>query len=213
MGLHRSTLTGFYHLCRAVLRARARRTTTALTRCFWSFSRTCPWPRSCCRRADGLARPPENGLEELQRLSATSRAIAEEEHGRDSQDVGRAPPGADRGAQRRHVLDRHRAATPPSATPASSPQRHPGRRREPATAAPIGWRESGSTGTSARTTPSTPASSRWPSACCGSFPPDQPSDKTELDVDGTIRDTCDNAGTLKVRYKRPADATPSRCCC
>ena len=28
-------------------------------------------------------------------------------------------------------------------------------------------------------------------------------DKTEFDVDGTIRDTCDNAGTLKVRYKRP----------
>ncbi len=28
-------------------------------------------------------------------------------------------------------------------------------------------------------------------------------DKTELDVDGTIRDTCDNAGTLKLRRKRP----------
>ena len=28
-------------------------------------------------------------------------------------------------------------------------------------------------------------------------------DKTEFDVDGTIRDTCDSAGTLKVRYKRP----------
>ena len=28
-------------------------------------------------------------------------------------------------------------------------------------------------------------------------------DKTEFDVDGTIRDTCDNAGTLKVRWKRP----------
>ena len=28
-------------------------------------------------------------------------------------------------------------------------------------------------------------------------------DKTEFDVDGTIRDTCDNAVTLKVRWKRP----------
>ena len=28
-------------------------------------------------------------------------------------------------------------------------------------------------------------------------------DKTEFDVDGTIRETCDNAGTLKIRYKRP----------
>ena len=28
-------------------------------------------------------------------------------------------------------------------------------------------------------------------------------EKTEFDVDGTIRDTCDNAGTLSVRYKRP----------
>lgn len=28
-------------------------------------------------------------------------------------------------------------------------------------------------------------------------------DKTEFDVDGTVRDTCDNAGTLSVRYKRP----------
>ena len=28
-------------------------------------------------------------------------------------------------------------------------------------------------------------------------------DKTEFDVDGTIRDTCDNAGTLQIRYKRP----------
>ena len=27
--------------------------------------------------------------------------------------------------------------------------------------------------------------------------------KTEFDIDGTIRDTCDQAGTLKVRYKRP----------
>ena len=28
-------------------------------------------------------------------------------------------------------------------------------------------------------------------------------ERSEFDVDGTIRDTCDNAGTLKVRYKRP----------
>ena len=28
-------------------------------------------------------------------------------------------------------------------------------------------------------------------------------EKTEFDVDGTIRDTCDNAGTLSIRYKRP----------
>lgn len=28
-------------------------------------------------------------------------------------------------------------------------------------------------------------------------------DKTEFDVDGTIRETCDNAGALKIRYKRP----------
>ena len=28
-------------------------------------------------------------------------------------------------------------------------------------------------------------------------------EKTEFDVDGTIRDTCDKAGTLSVRYKRP----------
>ena len=28
-------------------------------------------------------------------------------------------------------------------------------------------------------------------------------EKTEFDVDGTIRDTCDNAGALKLRYKRP----------
>lgn len=28
-------------------------------------------------------------------------------------------------------------------------------------------------------------------------------ERTEFDVDGTIRDTCDNAGTLKVHYKRP----------
>jgi len=28
-------------------------------------------------------------------------------------------------------------------------------------------------------------------------------DKTEFDVDGTIRETCDNAGTLKIQYKRP----------
>ena len=27
--------------------------------------------------------------------------------------------------------------------------------------------------------------------------------KTEFDVDGTIRDTCDNAGSLKLRWKRP----------
>lgn len=28
-------------------------------------------------------------------------------------------------------------------------------------------------------------------------------DKTEFDVDGTIRETCDNAGALKIKYKRP----------
>ena len=28
-------------------------------------------------------------------------------------------------------------------------------------------------------------------------------ERTEFDVDGTIRETCDNAGTLKVQYKRP----------
>ncbi len=28
-------------------------------------------------------------------------------------------------------------------------------------------------------------------------------EKTEFDVDGTIRETCDSGGTLKVRYKRP----------
>ena len=28
-------------------------------------------------------------------------------------------------------------------------------------------------------------------------------DKTEFDVDGTIRETCDNAGTLKIQYTRP----------
>lgn len=30
---------------------------------------------------------------------------------------------------------------------------------------------------------------------------------TEFDVDGTIRDTCDNAGSLKIRYKRPRENT------
>ena len=40
LGLHRSTLT---------CSSRARRTMTSLTPRFWSISRTCPSPRSCCR--------------------------------------------------------------------------------------------------------------------------------------------------------------------
>ena len=31
--------------------------------------------------------------------------------------------------------------------------------------------------------------------------------KTEFDVDGTVRETCDNAGTLSVCYKRPRKNT------
>ena len=43
--------------------------------------------------------------------------------------------------------------------------------------------------------------------CCGSSPSRTDSAEKELDVDGTIHDTCDNAGTLKVRYKNPRKNT------
>ena len=48
LGLHRSTLTGFYDLCRAVL-VKSEADYDKFDAAFWSISRTCPSPRSCCR--------------------------------------------------------------------------------------------------------------------------------------------------------------------
>ena len=66
---------------------------------------------------------------------------------------------------------------------------------------------SGNSGTSAGTTPWTPASSRWPCGSCGSTPGLVDLPPTEFDVDNTIKDTADNGGVLKVRYKRPRENT------
>ena len=46
---------------------------------------------------------------------------------------------------------------------------------------------------------------RWPCASCGSLPPGLDGPKTELDLNGTIDKTCQNAGRLELVWERPRE--------
>ena len=59
MGLHRSTLTGFYDLCRAVL-VKSEADYDKFDAAFLEYFKDVPFPRGAAAgRVDGLAQPPE----------------------------------------------------------------------------------------------------------------------------------------------------------
>ena len=198
-GLHRSSLTGFYQLCRAVL-VKSEAEYDRFDQVFLEFFKDVPWqgelpeevlqwlehPKEdlgeTVRRLRDLGMPEESLEELLRRLEERLKEQTEEHNGGNYWvgTQGRTPwgnsgwhPGGIRiGGQGRH---RHGGAV-------AGERKYRDFRKD-----------------------NTLDTRQFQMAfrLLRQLSVQADSNEKVLDVDGTIRDTCDNAGTLKVRYKNP----------
>ena len=198
-GLHRSSLTGFYQLCRAVL-VKSEAEYDRFDQVFLEFFKDVPWqgelpeevlqwlehPKEdlgeTVRRLRDLGMPEESLEELLRRLEERLKEQTEEHNGGNYWvgTQGRTPwgnSGWHPGGIRIGGQGRHRTAM----TVAGERKYRDFRKDNP-----LDTRQF-----------------QMAFRLLRQLSVQADSNEKVLDVDGTIRDTCDNAGTLKVRYKNP----------
>ena len=198
-GLHRSSLTGFYQLCRAVL-VKSEAEYDRFDQVFLEFFKDVPWqgelpeevlqwlehPKEdlgeTVRRLRDLGMPEESLEELLRRLEERLKEQTEEHNGGNYWvgTQGRTPwgnSGWHPGGIRIGGQGRHRTAMTVA-----------GERKY------RDFRKDNTLDT---------RQFQMAFRLLRQLSVQADSSETVLDVDGTIRDTCDNAGTLKVRYKNP----------
>ena len=198
-GLHRSSLTGFYQLCRAVL-VKSEAEYDRFDQVFLEFFKDVPWqgelpeevlqwlehPKEdlgeTVRRLRDLGMPEESLEELLRRLEERLKEQTEEHNGGNYWvgTQGRTPwgnSGWHPGGIRIGGQGRHRTAMTVA-----------GERK---------YRDFRKDYTL------DPRQFQMAFRLLRQLSVQADSSEKVLDVDGTIRDTCDNAGTLKVRYKNP----------
>lgn len=198
-GLHRSSLTGFYQLCRAVL-VKSEAEYDRFDQVFLEFFKDVPWqgelpeevlqwlehPKEdlgeTVRRLRDLGMPEESLEELLRRLEERLKEQTEEHNGGNYWvgTQGRTPwgnSGWHPGGIRIGGQGRHRTAMTVA-----------GQRKY------RDFRKDNTLDT---------RQFQMAFRLLRQLSVQADSNEKVLDVDGTIRDTCDNAGTLKVRYKNP----------
>ena len=198
-GLHRSSLTGFYQLCRAVL-VKSEAEYDRFDQVFLGFFKDVPWqgelpeevlqwlehPKEdlgeTVRRLRDLGMPEESLEELLRRLEERLKEQTEEHNGGNYWvgTQGRTPwgnSGWHPGGIRIGGQGRHRTAMTVA-----------GERKY------RDFRKDNTLDT---------RQFQMAFRLLRQLSVQADSNEKVLDVDGTIRDTCDNAGTLKVRYKNP----------
>ena len=198
-GLHRSSLTGFYQLCRAVL-VKSEAEYDRFDQVFLEFFKDVPWqgelpeevlqwlehPKEdlgeTVRRLRDLGMPEESLEELLRRLEERLKEQTEEHNGGNYWvgTQGRTPwgnSGWHPGGIRIGGQGRHRTAMTVA-----------GERKY------RDFRKDNTLDT---------RQFQMAFRLLRQLSVQADSNEKVLDVDGTIRDTCDNAGTLKVRYKNP----------
>ncbi len=198
-GLHRSSLTGFYQLCRAVL-VKSEAEYDRFDQVFLEFFKDVPWqgelpeevlqwlehPKEdlgeTVRRLRDLGMPEESLEELLKRLEERLKEQTEEHNGGNYWvgTQGRTPwgnSGWHPGGIRIGGQGRHRTAMTVA-----------GQRKY------RDFRKDNTLDT---------RQFQMAFRLLRQLSVQADSNEKVLDVDGTIRDTCDNAGTLKVRYKNP----------
>ena len=198
-GLHRSSLTGFYQLCRAVL-VKSEAEYDRFDQVFLEFFKDVPWqgelpeevlqwlehPKEdlgeTVRRLRDLGMPEESLEELLRRLEERLKEQTEEHNGGNYWvgTQGRTPwgnSGWHPGGIRIGGQGRHRTAMTVA-----------GERKY------RDFRKDNTLDT---------RQFQMAFRLLRQLSVQADSSEKMLDVDGTIRDTCDNAGTLKVRYKNP----------
>ena len=198
-GLHRSSLTGFYQLCRAVL-VKSEAEYDRFDQVFLEFFKDVPWqgelpeevlqwlehPKEdlgeTVRRLRDLGMPEESLEELLRRLEERLKEQTEEHNGGNYWvgTQGRTPwgnSGWHPGGIRIGGQGRHRTAMTVT-----------GERKY------RDFRKDNTLDT---------RQFQMAFRLLRQLSVQADSNEKVLDVDGTIRDTCDNAGTLKVRYKNP----------
>ena len=198
-GLHRSSLTGFYQLCRAVL-VKSEAEYGRFDQVFLEFFKDVPWqgelpeevlqwlehPKEdlgeTVRRLRDLGMPEESLEELLRRLEERLKEQTEEHNGGNYWvgTQGRTPwgnSGWHPGGIRIGGQGRHRTAMTVA-----------GERKY------RDFRKDNTLDT---------RQFQMAFRLLRQLSVQADSNEKVLDVDGTIRDTCDNAGTLKVRYKNP----------
>lgn len=198
-GLHRSSLTGFYQLCRAVL-VKSEAEYDRFDQVFLEFFKDVPWqgelpeevlqwlehPKEdlgeTVRRLRDLGMPEESLEELLRRLGERLKEQTEEHNGGNYWvgTQGRTPwgnSGWHPGGIRIGGQGRHRTAMTVA-----------GERKY------RDFRKDNTLDT---------RQFQMAFRLLRQLSVQADSNEKVLDVDGTIRDTCDNAGTLKVRYKNP----------
>lgn len=198
-GLHRSSLTGFYQLCRAVL-VKSEAEYDRFDQVFLEFFKDVPWqgelpeevlqwlehPKEdlgeTVRRLRDLGMPEESLEELLRRLEERLKEQTEEHNGGNYWvgTQGRTPwgnSGWHPGGIRIGGQGRHRTAMTVA-----------GERKY------RDFRKDNTLDT---------RQFQMAFRLLRQLSVQADSNEKVLDVDGTIRDTCDNAGTLKVRYKTP----------
>ena len=198
-GLHRSSLTGFYQLCRAVL-VKSEAEYDRFDQVFLEFFKDVPWqgelpeevlqwlehPKEdlgeTVRRLRDLGMPEESLEELLRRLEERLKEQTEEHNGGNYWvgTQGRTPwgnSGWHPGGIRIGGQGRHRTAMTVA-----------GERKY------RDFRKDNTLDT---------RQFQMAFRLLRQLSVQADSSEKVLDVDGTIRDTCDNAGTLKVRYKNP----------
>ena len=198
-GLHRSSLTGFYQLCRAVL-VKSEAEDDRFDQVFLEFFKDVPWqgelpeevlqwlehPKEdlgeTVRRLRDLGMPEESLEELLRRLEERLKEQTEEHNGGNYWvgTQGRTPwgnSGWHPGGIRIGGQGRHRTAMTVA-----------GERKY------RDFRKDNTLDT---------RQFQMAFRLLRQLSVQADSNEKVLDVDGTIRDTCDNAGTLKVRYKNP----------
>ena len=199
LGLHRSSLTGFYQLCRAVL-VKSEAEYDRFDQVFLEFFKDVPWqgelpeevlqwlehPKEdlgeTVRRLRDLGMPEESLEELLRRLEERLKEQTEEHNGGNYWvgTQGRTPwgnSGWHPGGIRIGGQGRHRTAMTVA-----------GERKY------RDFRKDNTLDT---------RQFQMAFRLLRQLSVQADSNEKVLDVDGTIRDTCDNAGTLKVRYKNP----------
>ena len=198
-GLHRSSLTGFYQLCRAVL-VKSEAEYDRFDQVFLEFFKDVPWQGELpeevlqwlehhkedlgetVRRLRDLGMPEESLEELLRRLEERLKEQTEEHNGGNYWvgTQGRTPwgnSGWHPGGIRIGGQGRHRTAMTVA-----------GERKY------RDFRKDNTLDT---------RQFQMAFRLLRQLSVQADSNEKVLDVDGTIRDTCDNAGTLKVRYKNP----------
>ena len=198
-GLHRSSLTGFYQLCRAVL-VKSEAEYDRFDQVFLEFFKDVPWQgelpeevlqwlehpkedlEETVRRLRDLGMPEESLEELLRRLEERLKEQTEEHNGGNYWvgTQGRTPwgnSGWHPGGIRIGGQGRHRTAMTVA-----------GERKY------RDFRKDNTLDT---------RQFQMAFRLLRQLSVQADSNEKVLDVDGTIRDTCDNAGTLKVRYKNP----------